>query len=316
MSTCLSPASTPAHRLPGPPRRPSALRRTSSSSSTSSFTLLHSVPRFSPDPVTSYLPPPIDHQDAPSPTTSSRTRSYHDSFGTGTLNRSDVIGSHHSAKMSKTTTEAYEQASRSNRGTSFSGACAAPLSMSSTIGNESAAAPGAATVLRHAQSCGPPTTSTNGSPPPAPNAPATSSLLQRRKSSCSSQGRPGIALALSELESKLPTLKVPSPPLARIPVDSLDKLDDTIPKTVIGVSSAAVTPAMSDGTSPCEGDGKVIVEKPFRSTKTIVKTPFPERKSYIDESEDEQGDSEVDEGYKTQSDSKQSEADETTGDEA
>ncbi|KAM0786458.1 hypothetical protein ACM66B_001920 [Microbotryomycetes sp. NB124-2] len=284
MSTCLSPPSTPAHRLPGPPpRRPSALRRSSSSSSANSF-VLHSVPRFSPDPVSSYFPPPTHDlaSEGVSPSQSGSTTP-------ATSRDDDVISSNGNMADSRAASTAAatdnsnsgdKHAARSLRAASFGGALCAGSAGTRPL------------PPRHAQSAGPGTLNNAQQQQQA----SSSSLLQRRKSSSSSAGRPAITLALSELESKLPTLKVPSPPLAKIPVDSLDKLDDTIPRTVIGESSAAVTPAMSDGTSPQE---RMFIEKPFRSTRTIVRTPFPERKSYLDDDE-EQYDDDDDEKESTQ----------------
>ncbi|KAK4047379.1 hypothetical protein OIV83_005426 [Microbotryomycetes sp. JL201] len=279
MSTCLSPPSTPAHRLPGPPRRPSALRRSSSSSSANSF-VLHSVPRFSPDPVSSYLPPPV--HDLGSDVALSQQSSATPATSQNSANRSDVIDSNFvesrtaaPGPSSVGSNEAVQHAARSVRAHSVGGALAGRYG-------------GRPAPPRHAQSIGPGPSSNV----PQPATTTSSSLLQRRKSSSSSAGRPAMALALSELESKLPTLKVPSPPLAKIPVDSLDKLDDTIPKTVIGESSAAVTPALSDGNSPQD---RFIVERPFRSTKSIVRTPFPERTSFIDD-EDEENEEEEEDG--------------------
>ena len=72
-------------------------------------------------------------------------------------------------------------------------------------------------------------------------------------------------------------------PLAKLPVE-LDRLDDTVPKEVIGMSSAAVTP-------DTPSDGTVLVEESYKPTKSRkVGTPFPEKRSFIeDEDEDEEG---------------------------
>lgn len=82
----------------------------------------------------------------------------------------------------------------------------------------------------------------------------------------------------------LPAL--PTPPLSEIPV-SLDELDDTIPTTIIGESSAAVTPG-----TPAE-DAEVF-RIPFKPTRSFVSTPFPEKRSFIDDEDEDEDDEEGD----------------------
>lgn len=226
MSTlAISPSSTPSHyALPQPPaRRPSTLRRSSSSS-----IILAPIARFSPDPP-AHMPPPIfdakqspTHYDSPS--------------------RPPMTGQHCS----------FSSLSDQAAGNSNSGSKAPPVPAPAR-------------------------------PPIQPSTSSTSSggsLLQRRRSSQGAHGRERPAFAITEL--KLPAL--PTPPLAELPLQ-LDQLDDSIPTTIIGESSAAVTPASEGGGTP--GFKASVVERPFKPTRTFVATPFPEKKSFLPDEDDE-----------------------------
>lgn len=195
-----------SYALPHPPaRRPSNLRRTSSSSSV----LLSPVPRFSPEATT--IPAPI--------------------YNKGQSTSFDGQQKRPSAGQPRC---------------SFSGALA-----------------GAGTSPPAER----PALPTLGQP----------SLLQRRKSSAASQSsRPNFTLTTLTLDD-LPN------PVAKLPAE-LERLDDTVPKEVIGMSSAAVTPETP-------GEGKILIEERFKPTKSRkVGTPFPEKRSYLDEEEDDDDD--------------------------
>lgn len=97
-------------------------------------------------------------------------------------------------------------------------------------------------------------------------------------------------------------------------------LDDTIREEVIGESSAAVTPLpLDDNGQPIQfkrrgapgsvtpgggsasgssspGAGIVVVERPFRPTKTFVSTPFPEKKAFLSDEDEDEDEDDADEG--------------------
>ncbi|ORY70623.1 hypothetical protein BCR35DRAFT_167050 [Leucosporidium creatinivorum] len=234
MSTlAISPSSTPSHNaLPQPPaRRPSTLRRSSSSS-----IILAPIARFSPDPPAQMPPPIFDSKQSPT---------HYDS-----PSRPPVGGQHCSFSSSSSNTTS------KGKGTAAEGQPAPP----------------ARPPIK-------PTTSSTSS---------GSSLLQRRRSSQGAHGRERPAFAITEL--KLPSL--PTPPLAELPLE-LSQLDDKIPETIIGESSAAVTPASEGGGTP--GAKAAIVERPFKPTRTFVATPFPEKKSFLPDDDDDDEDSSADE---------------------
>lgn len=84
--------------------------------------------------------------------------------------------------------------------------------------------------------------------------------------------------------------------MAKLPTE-LDRLDDTVPKEVIGFSSAAVTPE-----TPSEG--QTLVEESFKPTRSFVATPFPEKKSFIGDDDDEDEEGSADEEEQEQKDSR------------
>ncbi|GAA6015828.1 hypothetical protein JCM10207_008810 [Rhodosporidiobolus poonsookiae] len=117
-------------------------------------------------------------------------------------------------------------------------------------------------------------------PPPQPLGSSTSggssgSLLARRRSS------------RSAVRSDIPSLSELS--LGDLPTTPLAELDDTVRPKVIGESSHAVTP-VSDSASSTAG-GARVVEKPYKSTKAFVPTPFPQRrKDWLDDEDEDDED--------------------------
>ncbi|GAA5927320.1 hypothetical protein JCM1841_002207 [Sporobolomyces salmonicolor] len=105
---------------------------------------------------------------------------------------------------------------------------------------------------------------------------SASSLLARRRSSRTA-ARPDILPLLDDL--KLPDLPIPP----------LDHLDDTVVGEVIGVSTQSQTPS-HDVLTPGSRDA-VVVEKPYKPTRSFVPTPFPEKRKIFFDSKDEGGES-------------------------
>ncbi|GAA5891129.1 hypothetical protein JCM5296_004901 [Sporobolomyces johnsonii] len=119
-----------------------------------------------------------------------------------------------------------------------------------------------------------------------------SSLLARRRSSRTAV-RPDILPLLDSL--KLPDLPIPP----------LDHLDDTVVGEVIGVSTQSQTPSL-DVLTP-GGRDAVVVEKPYKPTRSFVPTPFPEKgKKIFFDSKDEGGDSDDEQDDETDTGSKNS----------
>ncbi|GAA5825006.1 hypothetical protein JCM11251_006060 [Rhodosporidiobolus azoricus] len=110
---------------------------------------------------------------------------------------------------------------------------------------------------------------------------SSSSLLSRRRSSRSA-ARADVLPMLNDLK------------LEALPSAGLEELDDTVRPQVVGESSAAVTPSTELLSPGKQEDGQVVVvAEPFKSTKKIVRTPFPMKRteswlSDEDEDEDEQ----------------------------